>query len=509
MAIVSKTRPIDLQPYLGRKVTPTGFAGLVDIAVREVAAEHLSVNLGLFWNQLYRAYQKDPVFKSEFAKLSSDKAKKVNDAYAKLQGIRPALEDYRLSLKAAREKGTQPTVKPVEPEKEEEAVTTGTVAEAVIAHKRGKKSEAEQQKMKCTMGPISFNVGPWKETTHPVFWVADITEAAYLGYEGALGLKGMQSLGIPALDGLFVGLSIIGGLLFILNSIPELVNGFRALANGDKILAIRMIVLASIYFFIGIVIFAASILKYVGIATFLTTNPWLLPVLYLIPCLCNLAEILSKVVPFAAGNDLVSKLNLKGALEKLNNSNDKNWKETLLEHFKAFNLSEFDEAGIAPLLKPEGKATNPEEIMRKRIQLLGQKMEDFQRQIGVTAGIEAFELMILLLKLKEGQEIDKEDVIAQIKKLDHEDTRWWQAQTIRLIQQLCVLAFFGVTMDATFGNHSPEMREVIHGRNYLAMCVERIIPTYMDICRPFERNTTLVTERVNEDEVRRDLPAIA
>lgn len=507
MSTVTKTRPVDFLAFLQKKekVTTDNFAHLVDAAVGKVAAKQFTVDLGRFWCLLNSSYN-DPAFKS---KLGQKEITQIDQAHKKLWSVRPDLVAYRKRLIADREKDSQSTVKPVEPKKGEDEVTTGTVADAVKAHKSAKKREAEQQKMKCNVWSISFNVGPWKETTHPVFWIADITEAVYLGYEGVLGIKGMQSLGIPALDGLFVGLSIIGGLLFILNSIPELMNGFRALANGDKFLGIRMILLAAVYFFIGLIIFGASIAKYAGIATFITTNPWILPVLYLIPCLCNLAEILSKVGPFAAGKDLVSKLDLKGALEKLNNPNDTNWKEALLEHFKAFDLGDFDEAEIGPLLKPEGRATNPEEIMQKRIQLLSQKMEDFQRQIGVTAGLEAFELMILLLKLKEGQEIDKEEIIAQIKKLDHEDTRWWQAQTIRLIQQLCVLAFFGVTMDATFGNHSPEMREVIHGRNYLAMCVERIIPTYMDICRPFERNTTLVTERVNEAEVRKDLPAIA
>lgn len=492
MATVTNTRPVDLKPFLKGEVTPTNFGRLVKIAAGEVDADRFSVSLGQFWNKLYRSYN-DPAFKSN---LNQKQISQLDKAFRELQGIRAPLAAYGKSQIEAQSKATLPTTKPAAPKKDED-LPSSRVAEEVIAHKRVKKAEADVQKMKCHVGPISFDVGPWKETTHPMFWIADIFEAAYLGYEGVLEINGTQSLGLPGIDGLFVGLSIVGGLLFILNSIPELVNGFRALANGDKVLALRMIVLATVYFFIGTVIFAASILKYAGVATFITTNPWILPVLYLIPCLCNLAEILSKVVPFAAGKDLVSRLNLKGALEILD-KNEATWKKDLVEHFKAFDLSQFDidEHSLAPC-----RGYNQKNILIERTARLSQKMEDFQSAMGVTAGIEAFELMILILKLKEGQDVDIEQIKAQIKKLDHEDTKWWQAQAIRLTQQLCVLGFFGVTMAATFGNYSPEMKNVMHGRNSIAMCAERIIPLYMDVCRPFERNTTLVTERVNERNV--------
>jgi len=499
MSAIAKTRPVDFHQYLGRTVAPRDFAGLVDIAAKEVAAKNFSVNLRLFWNHLWDTYEG---FEST---LQQKEIVKLAPAYNKLCEIWKPLEDYRLSLQKALARGTLPTIQPVEPKKEE-GVQPSTIAETVIAHKREKVEEADHQTF--WWDPFKF-----KEKSHPALWFADVTEIGFLAYEGGLRAAGIESVGIPAIDGLGLGFSILGGLFYILTGFIVIANAKRATKNNDALLKMRMWAMGVLYIGIGCIILLTELLKYVGLGGFFAANPWLLPALFFIPCIVNLMEVSKRLIPYAQGKDLVSRLNLQGAL-KILNSNDANWKEALLEHLKAFDLSKFDQGeNMKQLLRAESRANNPREIMRKRAELLGQKMEDFQMEIGVRAGLEAFELMILLLKLKEGEEVNEEEIKNEIREriqnLDAENTRWWRIQKLRFLQQAFVFCFFIATMTTTLGPYSHQVQEQTFGRIYLAMAVQRTIPTYLDAFCPFERNDTLVVNRADDESVFKDLPALA
>jgi histone H3/H4 len=251
----------------------------------------------------------------------------------------------------------------------------------------------------------------------------------------------------------------IAGLINLGVACVSLVEGIRALKNGDKALAARLCLDWLCFSAIAIIMILSSLAIKVAalgsVAAVFAANPWLMPVLFFIGALPVLAEISGRIAKIATGTDFGSQLMGKGMQEL---------KAPFLEIMKNTPREQVDDA------------------VRKA---LSEEMEKYQASIGVEAAIEAFRMIQRSLK--------GEDITEQRRTLAEKIASWNEAQFIRFFQQVLFILSFALGMIALVQKSAAL---VINTSVNFSMALANLIPLWMDLHWPFKRNAPIVVPSV-------------
>lgn len=209
------------------------------------------------------------------------------------------------------------------------------------------------------------------------------------------------------------------------------------------------------------------IIGFVSLSLFaaLATQPWLLPVLFLIVNIPTIYEVIDRNIPIWRKKDLASRV-----LENIAK------KEELGSILRELYQKALDKLGRKNASKEEA---------------IGEIMEIFQADMQVKAAIAAFRLLkVLLEKPKQNQPLDAKEALADFKK---EVAAWHRHQRLRLLQQLLFILSFAISMIAL--SVSKVIAKMIEISQDFALAVGNAIPFYLD-WRPFYRNTPLITPNI-------------
>jgi len=366
----------------------------------------------------------------------------------------------RLGEIFGRAKTTSPTRK-----EEEGAKKTAQVMQKVL--------DAKQAHVKTALD------NKW-DRYNPVLIGGDIFTVGYLAFQGVQCLKPSVQI-LPAVGIASFICGEIAGAIFIGVGLVSLKESLQAFRNGDKVLGLRLL----LDFFgcvgIGTVMILTSLAIKVGalsaVGAFFAMNPWVLPVLFFIITIPLLSELGYRINNIVQENDLGSKLKLN-ELKTLLSAPEPDWNkiDSLYEGANnPYNLKALDSASD-----------------EERAKLLSEKMEQLQADLGVTAAVEVFTLLLHIKNRKRNEAL--EQIEAARKKIEE----WNWSLYVRMFQQLLFIVSFAVSMVAL----SPKVDgNLLNGTQNFAMMAANGLPLYMDAFWPFKRNAPIVVPKVEMSEM--------
>lgn len=316
---------------------------------------------------------------------------------------------------------------------------------------------------------------------NPILIGGDLFTTGYLLFEGVKAcLPATQTMLGVIISTMVCG--VVAGVINIGVGFLCLKEAVQAFKNGDHFLGIRLMMDTIFCIAIGVVMILVSLATKVailgGIGAFFAANPWVLPVLFFIITIPLLVEIGCRTGNIWLKRDLASKMQLD-EVSKLLKQDTVDWGNL----FRLFQNTPFD------LRKVAEQTTESD-----RLEMLSQKMEELQADMGVTAAVAAFKLLVQLLEHK------KEGALAQMDLLNKEISDWNFAQHVRLFQQILYVAAFGGSMAAL----SPKVNaNAMNAAINFSMAGANAIPFYMDTFWPFKRNTVMVVPKVEVEEITR------
>lgn len=314
---------------------------------------------------------------------------------------------------------------------------------------------------------------------NPILIGGDLFTMGYLVFEGVKAC-------VPATQamlGVIISTMICGVVAGVINIGVGLICGkeaIQAFKNGDHFLGLRLLLDTIFCIAIGVVMILVSLAAKVailgGIGAFFAANPWVLPVLFFVITIPLIIEIGCRTSNIWLKKDLASKMHLDEVSELL--------KQKTVDWDKLFSLftnTPFD-------LKKVIAETDE----NKALEALSQKMEELQADMGVTAAVASFKLLLQLIEHKQ------EDALAQMALVKKELSSWNFAQHVRLFQQILYIAAFGGSMAAL----SPKVNAgAMNATVNFSMAAANAIPLYMDAFWPFKRNTVMVVPKVEVEEM--------
>jgi len=316
---------------------------------------------------------------------------------------------------------------------------------------------------------------------NPVFIGGDLFTFGYLALQGIQSLKpSLQT--IPAIGAATLACGCVAGMICIgvgLVSVKETIQAFR---NNDKVLGLRLLLDSIGWTAIGVVMVLASLAIKVsvlaGIGAFFAANPWFLPILFFVVTIPVLIELGYRIKNVATSKDLAPKLKLN-ELEPLLQAKEPDWKKIDqlyggTEH--PFHLKSVETCGE-----------------KQQIQMLSEKMEELQADMGVDAAVEVFEL------LKHIEKRNRKEALEHLAIAKKRIEEWNQSLYLRMFQQILYVIGFGISM-GTLGA-SAKTVNLLNGTQNFFLVGANIIPLYMDTFWPFKRNTPIVVPKVEESEV--------
>lgn len=320
------------------------------------------------------------------------------------------------------------------------------------------------------------------ERYNPILIGGDLLSMGFTAFQGAQCLfPAMQSITGIVLTSLVCG--VVAGLINIGVAYISYQEARQAFKNGDQLLGWRLRFDAFFLLLIGVVMIIVSLaakLTILGaVGAFFTANPWLLPLLFFIITIPLIYEILQRTKSIWFHQDLASSLKIKD-LQNLLQKDITNWQEIA----KLYTDTPFD---LTELQKDMEQGKDERALIDK----LSQKMETLQADMGLEAGVEAFKLLLYILKK------EKAAIISQLDLCKKKISSWNFAQHVRLTQQILYILGFILSMVAL----SPKVNANTWnaGQNF-ALVGANLIPLYMDLFWPFKRNTTLVVPKVEIEE---------
>lgn len=372
---------------------------------------------------------------------------------------------------------------------------------------------------------------------NPILIGGDLFTMGYLGFEVAKSL-------IPATAGLASFFSFatlffgeIGGLINLGVALISFKEAAQAFYNGDWKLGTRLALDFICLLAIGsIMILASTALKASALSAIgglFATNPWLLPLLFFIVTIPLLIEISSREKNILLNQDIASKINinkllqdiekglfelpelfkvdeqnkirleerldeLKKCLEKLQDRELKERllkkienasKELLAEKIQINELEEwlFENTGTDSSIKAQIKEMKDLGLKLR----ITKRMEFFQAETGVKVALAAFKVWHAML------ENDKEKAKASLNLLKEKVSEWNRKQHVRFTQQILYILGFGLSMGAL----APKAADLMNNLDTTAMVGANGVALYMDSCWATERNTPIVTPKVEIEDI--------
>ncbi len=311
----------------------------------------------------------------------------------------------------------------------------------------------------------------------------DIANFGYLGLEGAKGVSHAAALSHGVAQAVF-GFGIAAGALNITAGISCMYEGIIAYRNGDKKKGILQIGFGVLFVFLGILM----ILKTVGAAGALAANPFIIPALFLIPTLFMAIDVIPRLFAIRNSSDQASQIKPDEILKSIEKgvATDRILKDLL------------NRLGV----KLPDVGVNTDMLVKH----LSKKMQEFQKNMGVLAAMDTFELIHLLLKKKNNanpQENLDIQINNKIKSLKENIARWNKILKVRFAQQvLNILAFIGGAIVLGTGSASRAGTMINAGTNF-AMTGANFIPFVMDSFYHYERNGPVEVSKIDEREASR------
>ena len=315
---------------------------------------------------------------------------------------------------------------------------------------------------------------------NPIFIGGDIFTFGYLIFDGIQSF--MPSLaGIAVIGTATLVCGVVAGVINIGVGVVSLKEAIQAFRNGDKVLGLRLMLDFFCCTAIGSVMILSSLAIKIGalggIGAFLAANPWVLPVLFFIATIPLIVELSYRLKNIATSSDLGSQLKLND-LKELLQAEDPNWDkidELYTQVENTFNLSNL-----------------PTDDDEKAAESLSKKMEELQADLGVSAGVEVFNLLIQIKKR------NKKAALDQITIAEKKIKEWNRSLYLRMFQQMLYVVGFGVSMTALV----PKVNgALLNGIQDFFLAGANAIPLYMDTFWPFKRNTPIVVPKVENEEL--------
>lgn len=292
-----------------------------------------------------------------------------------------------------------------------------------------------------------------------------VKEAIYIGSDvGTVGfslVKGVSAVANVAKSFILVGGigGLVGGVLDIGQGIFLILESLKFLGNQQYKQFARILIDGLMLAGIGIAMTLSSLLILgvslgilTGFASF-AANPYFMPIFIIVLVLPGLIQTMNHLMNVSKGTDLGSKLHNNLALQH--------------EH-------------IQELLR------TPEKDRKRKISDL---MERYTEDLGVYAGIDALELMQRFLENK------KNDELRQAIEKSQESIRAWNRMIkLRITQFLLYLLTFPLGIASA--TVSASTSRTIDATSRFFLTAPSSLGTYMDVCKPFERNGALCVPKV-------------
>jgi hypothetical protein len=308
----------------------------------------------------------------------------------------------------------------------------------------------------------------------------DLFCTASLGLQGAISLSpAIASIAGVALTN--VGCGIIGGAINIGVAGVCLNEAIQCFKNGDVKKGAQLAADTVGLAILGAIMILSSLAVIVGalggVGAFITSNPWILPVIFFLLTLPTMIDVSRRVIAIWSKKDVASQINSKEIEQKLK-QDEIDWGHSLLSC-----------SGSHPFNLTQIKASESSSL-----KLLSEKMEILQADMGVDAAIEAFRLMKAL------NNHDKKAALKALKAFNKFKKSWYLAQHVRLVQQLFFSGSFVASMVGACGSFSHRTVELITAGQNFGLSMANLIPLYMDTFWPFKRNVPMVVPKMELDE---------
>ncbi len=300
----------------------------------------------------------------------------------------------------------------------------------------------------------------------------DLFSTAYLIFQGVTPWVHISAL---TLGWVMLVCGCVAGTISVGVALLSLFESLQAFYNGNFGLGVRLFLDFIGLLGIGVIMILTALAVKVAVGSvtvFFAAHPWILPLLYFAITIPLLIEISSKITKSCLNWDSAASLKLPELLNLLK-KDQVDWNE-IAELYEEGNPFHATIAGADDLIE---------------------RMEIFQSEMGVRAGVEAFKLFECLLAQK-----DKE-ALAQCVKVQDEITKWNFKQFVRLCQQILYVIAFVLSILAL---HYFSLHVVLVSVTNFLLAEANAIPIYLDIFCPFERNTTLVVPKVEIGELNLD-----
>ncbi len=321
------------------------------------------------------------------------------------------------------------------------------------------------------------------ERYNPILIGGNIFTFGYLGFQTLLMYMPQLTANVAvSLTGFILG--EIAGVVTLLGGLIALKEALHAHHNGDKELERRLFLDFISSTGIGIVMLlvttAAKVGYLAGVAAFFAANPWLLPVLFFVMALPILHETSKRIYNSHTKQDLQSKLQLDD-LHK--NIAKLDFQLPTPFHIESKVVNDLGHSYLDPKAR----------LARREVyQILTDRMEKFQSEMGVKGAVEAFRTWKNMLEQKPFESH------RSIKTLKARVSTWNKAQKVRFAQQAFLVAGVGFSLLGSFppgGNE--QLAKIMDTSNNAALAIgSGIMSTCMDSKWPFKRNNLIVIPKL-------------
>lgn len=288
---------------------------------------------------------------------------------------------------------------------------------------------------------------------------------------GQLALTGVSVLAAcAAISNILIGIGFLGGLLNIKEGALALHEGLHAWKSNDKQLAAKLFLQGILSFALGTVMLLVSVARFTaltGIVGFFAANPYIMPVLCFVLAIFLLIEMVNRLSPVIQGKDLGSKLELA----QLRSMLETNTPEEGMEKAMQWVHSKIKECISEDPTKSDGAVQT--------------KLNEYKAEIGFTAAMETFQLFEMILHKRQ-----KAEILKQIEIVESKISQWNKTLYYKTFSVLIAAIGSGAAIGGIALRSKP-----INGADDFLMSTAGVVPLYLDICRPFERDTPIEIHR--------------
>ncbi len=311
----------------------------------------------------------------------------------------------------------------------------------------------------------------------------DVFTSMYLILSGLSRFSKVMQI-IPMLSTALTICGVIGGAINIGVAAVCFKESMKAFGNKAYFQGVKLMIDTLLLGAIGAFMMIVPIASKIGLgalSTFIAANPFVLPVLFFVLMAPTMIELVMRMKDRYQHNNVGDLLGLDEITTQIEKK-EFNAEKWLQDHIQLQTFSRGNE--------------------REIVEHVSGILENYAEKTGVEAAIPAFNLIQHILEMAaKDKEIKKEEyekLLAEVDNVKKEIKKWDRTINLRVFQQ-CLYIF---TTIASLVGVLPMFRtEGFRAMVDFVMGAANVLPTYLDLKFPYQRNTPYIVKSVDIDEV--------